>query len=341
MKGVFWLLSSLLLAGCVGMMSLPKDKFVTSSLDKNKGRYHRQLVVGGVSQVAGRLIAVAKERDMVLVHQKRNTGRVELAFRSKPVDRRVFKGTTSRNLSYYSRYFFRLEDAGGKVEILGVGLPVLDGRVSCPAGAKPLVACRVERLTHKRGKTLVASVRAEWGYDISGKNEAESLTGMLVEVSRGDGGLDVKVASKSAASAPPARKGMIVAVFDIEDRVGLLSAKTRGQLTEYLAAGVTRFAGYQVVPRDQLRRRLAAEKRKSYKLCVEQRCQIELGKALAAKKSLATKLLKVGKQCAFTALLYDLRTEATERAAQVRTACDQDALLGGVEKLAKQLAGVE
>ena len=92
-----------------------------------------------------------------------------------------------------------------------------------------------------------------------------------------------------------------------------------------------------MVPRGQLRSRLAAEKVKSYRKCMDQRCQIELGKAMAAQKSLATKLLKVGKQCALTALLYDLKTEATDRAASVRTGCTEDALLAGVEKVARQL----
>ncbi|MBW2736878.1 MAG: hypothetical protein JRH20_31225 [Deltaproteobacteria bacterium] len=339
MRGLFLLLLTLVVSSSCVVGQMPKEPFLASSLDKNGARYHQLLLDGGVRQISGRLITLAKEREMVLVQQRRCGAKgCELAFRSKPVDRRVLRGTSSRHLSYYSRYFFRLVRKGDKVEVSSVGLPVLDGRMACPQAAKPLVTCRLEKLTHHRNKTLVASVRAEWGYDVSGQNEAELLTGMLAELPRAaaSGGR-----GRGRAILSPSVKGMIVAVFDIEDRVGLLDAKTRGQLTEYLAAGVTRFAGYQVVPRDQLRRRLAAEKRKSYKLCVEQRCQIELGKAVAAKKSLATKLLKVGKQCAFTALLYDLRTETTERAAQVRTACDQDALLGGVEKLAKQLAGVE
>ena len=128
------------------------------------------------------------------------------------------------------------------------------------------------------------------------------------------------------------------AVFDIEDAAGITKPKTIAQLTEYLAAKLTQSAGFNVVPRDQLRSRLAAEKRKSYKDCYKQRCQIELGKAMAAQKSLATKLLRIGGQCAFTSLLYDLKSETTDRAASAKTACSESALLSGIDELAKQLA---
>jgi hypothetical protein len=43
-----------------------------------------------------------------------------------------------------------------------------------------------------------------------------------------------------------------------------------------------------------MRDRIASDKAESYRACVDQSCQIELGKAMAAQKSLATKLIRVG-----------------------------------------------
>jgi hypothetical protein len=143
--------------------------------------------------------------------------------------------------------------------------------------------------------------------------------------------------AQAAAVRAPA-KAAIVAIFDVQDPSKQFQATTLDQLTEYLASRVAQVARLQVVPRDQLRTRLAAEKRDSYKQCFDQSCQIELGKAMAAQKSLATKLLRVGTQCAMTANLYDLKKETVEKAATARTACSDDALMGGVDEIARQLA---
>jgi hypothetical protein len=53
---------------------------------------------------------------------------------------------------------------------------------------------------------------------------------------------------------------------------------------------------------------------------------------------IATTLLRVGTGCTLTSMLVDLRTEATERAASIRTACTDDALLRGVDQLVRQLS---
>ncbi len=137
-------------------------------------------------------------------------------------------------------------------------------------------------------------------------------------------------------AGPPAR-GTILAVFDVQDAAGGLAAGTLEQLTEYL---VTRLAasGFRVVPRDQLRARLVEEKRRSYRDCVDQSCQLELGRALAAQKSVATKLLRLDARCALTAILYDLRSETAERAASAETGCAPGQLLDGIRDLVARLA---
>lgn len=130
----------------------------------------------------------------------------------------------------------------------------------------------------------------------------------------------------------------VVAVFDIQDAARRFKRSNLDQLTDYLAAQLTAEAGFRVVPRQQLRERLAQEKREGYKSCFDEACQIELGKAVAAERSLATKLLKVGEACAITAVLYDLKSETSLLAASTETTCSTSALMGGVRELAKKLA---
>ena len=278
---------------CLGACaSAPKAPFVASSLSRNNNQPHRALVRGGTLEgVVDRLITLAKQRELTLVRQSA-TGKVryDLAFRSRPVDRRILRGTRSATLGYYSRYFVEVQRNADAVLITATGVPVLNGQMACPKYLEQRVPCDAPKLGHLEGSDIVSTTYHNWGYDVSGSQEAEILVGLLAELKRAKPG-------EAAAAAPAtSAKKLIVAVFDIQDHTGGMDEKTLDQLTEYLAAQVTQRAGFKVVPRDQLRSRLAAEKVKSYRKCVDQRCQIELGKAMAAQKSLATKLLKVGKQ---------------------------------------------
>jgi hypothetical protein len=131
----------------------------------------------------------------------------------------------------------------------------------------------------------------------------------------------------------------IVAAFDVLDSGDELDRTARDQLSEYVVVRMTQRLGYRVLPRAQLRERLLDEKNGSYRSCMDQACQIELGKALAAQKVLATKLIRLGAACALTATLFDLRTETAESAASVRTACGKEALLQGADDLIDALSG--
>jgi TolB-like protein len=139
--------------------------------------------------------------------------------------------------------------------------------------------------------------------------------------------------------APPRASATVVAVFDVEDASHRTKAETLDQLTEYLTVQITRLAGLKVVPRNQLHAQMQAAKNETFKVCYDEACQIELGKAVAAQKSIATKLLNIEDRCAITSTLYDLKTETTERAASVDTDCSTKALLDAMKQVAQQLNG--
>jgi hypothetical protein len=143
-------------------------------------------------------------------------------------------------------------------------------------------------------------------------------------------------AAGAVAAAP--KSNVIVAIFSIQDHSNAFETKVLDQLTEYLSANLTQLAGYRVIPPSQLRERLTQQKKESYKNCFDQKCQIELGRAISAQKSLATKILKVGDKCAITSMLYDLRSETGEMAASAETPCGANDLMEGMKKIAQQLA---
>lgn len=129
----------------------------------------------------------------------------------------------------------------------------------------------------------------------------------------------------------------VVAVLDVDDRAGQHAPEVLDQLTEYLSSRIAETPRYAVVPRPQLKTALRDEKKASYSDCVDEACQITLGKAVAAEKIIAPRLLRIGEECALSATLLDLETEATEGAKTIRTACETSSLLDAADALATDL----
>lgn len=142
-----------------------------------------------------------------------------------------------------------------------------------------------------------------------------------------------KPATASAAPRP------VAAVFAIRDMADKTDPRLLEQLTEYLSTQLAQQLGFKVVPREQLRQRLRTTKTESYKACYDRSCQIELGRALAANKSVATTLIRVGDRCVFNISVIDLKSEAAERAASAQTRCDDESLLDGVTQAVQKLRG--
>jgi F0F1-type ATP synthase membrane subunit c/vacuolar-type H+-ATPase subunit K len=138
-------------------------------------------------------------------------------------------------------------------------------------------------------------------------------------------------------SRRPAGKAVIIAVFDIEDRGAKLAKDTLLRLSDYLAVQIAATGAYQVIPRDKLKERLVRQKRASYRQCYAQSCQIEIGKELAAQKSLSTMVVKLGSKCNVTSVLYDLRKAASEGGASASGRCDEDGIVGSLETVVRKL----
>lgn len=118
----------------------------------------------------------------------------------------------------------------------------------------------------------------------------------------------------------------VVAIFDIQTKRITLEADVLDLLADQLVTGLSASGKFQVVPRSQLKERLSQQKTDSYKACYDQQCQIELGREVAAAKSLATQIGKIADQCTITANLFDLKKATTDAAAQETGGCDERSL---------------
>ncbi|MCK5795853.1 MAG: hypothetical protein KAI47_01630 [Deltaproteobacteria bacterium] len=104
------------------------------------------------------------------------------------------------------------------------------------------------------------------------------------------------------------------------------------------AAGHAMAPGYRVIPRGQIRARLKAERKASYRACYDNQCQIELGKKLAASAVVSARLIRLGRRCTLTLKLYDLKTETTAGAASHTGSCTVEATQTLIDITTKALA---
>ncbi len=130
----------------------------------------------------------------------------------------------------------------------------------------------------------------------------------------------------------------IVAVFNIEANGVKLSGVVLERLTDALGSMIAS-QGYQIVPRSELKKRLVEQKAESQKICYDASCQIELGKELAAQKSLSTQIIKLGKKCKVMLTLFDLKRSASEAGVYESGGCDEEGIVQSLESAVQKLVG--
>ena len=134
----------------------------------------------------------------------------------------------------------------------------------------------------------------------------------------------------------------VIAVFDIQDtraRNQRLPLESLKAMRDYLANQLAQDGLFKVVPSSDIQAALRQAQAESYKDCYDEACQIEIGKEIAAQKSLSTKITQFDTECVVSATLYDLRASASDKAASAKSACSQPALLEALERVALKLKG--
>lgn len=134
----------------------------------------------------------------------------------------------------------------------------------------------------------------------------------------------------------------VVAVFEIEDTTKR-DKRVMNALTDYFRVKLAESGAFKVVDKGEqeasLKRLIKEEKKNSYKTCVDESCQIPLGKELAADKILRGKLNRFGKAFVLSAELIDLATGASAGAASDKSDGTEEGLMGSVERIAAQMVG--
>lgn len=133
-------------------------------------------------------------------------------------------------------------------------------------------------------------------------------------------------APRPAPVAPEKPMRSIVAVFDLEGEGIRLRAARRRRLHDYLTTRVAATGRFEVVPSDDVRRSVQEAKAESYKECYDESCQIEIGKELAAQKTMAVKILRLGKGCTAMLKLYDLSKATLEAASSADGSCNDEGI---------------
>ena len=180
--------------------------------------------------------------------------------------------------------------------------------------------------------------------NVEGEGEVDPWTGKRVVRS---GSRKDRPRKRTEASSFPsggshdgakAKEKAIVAVFDIEDRGGVgLSRVVLSRMSDYISLKLSASNRYVVVPRDQIKSRLAKQKVKSYRSCFKQSCQIQIGQELAAQKSLATTVIKLGDVCTVTSVVYDLKKATSESGVSVDGKCSEEEIVQSVRELVGKL----
>ena len=130
---------------------------------------------------------------------------------------------------------------------------------------------------------------------------------------------------------------MIVAVFLMESKGSPLKADEVVGLTDYLATKLGEDGQFQIIPRDELKKRIANVKNQSYDKRFDSAFQIEIGREMAAQYSISSTVMKLGSQCLVTAQVWDLRRAIQVRSASERTGCKPEKLIDSVELIAGKL----
>jgi hypothetical protein len=147
------------------------------------------------------------------------------------------------------------------------------------------------------------------------------------------------LAASSPARAQQKKPPPVVAVFEIENRGSPLTGDELIALTDYLGTKLGERGRFQIIPRQEIKKRLVQQKQDSFKACYDQSCQIEVGRELAAQFTVSASISRVGRTCIVTSALFDLRKAATTTTASAKGPCTADDLLAAMDKIAAKLEG--
>lgn len=128
----------------------------------------------------------------------------------------------------------------------------------------------------------------------------------------------------------------VLALLELEPRAGL-GPESAAALTALVHLELLATGRVALVPLERSREALRVASAEGAGACYDDRCQLELGKGLAARALVRPVLQPDGHGCLLALELYELTRETLEWARTERTGCEADALTAAARRLAKAL----
>ena len=142
-----------------------------------------------------------------------------------------------------------------------------------------------------------------------------------------------------AQSGPAEGASPVVAVFTLQSLDAPIADRDLETLTDYLRSALTESQRFEVIPRDDLVAFLRKQKKDSYKECYDESCQIEVGKELAAAKSVAGTISKFADTCIVNLKLFDIKKSTQEAAGTSTGECALNSIFDSLRTAATKLIG--
>lgn len=189
--------------------------------------------------------------------------------------------------------------------------------------------------SHSAGTPVVLTLEAVLhGASLAARVDLDALDPAALSAALG--GPPVSRTAGSATWAGSLRD-QVVAAMPLE----FLGADTPAQgqaaaLLEVYAAHLSQ-AGLRLIPGAEVHEALERERAASYRPCVDDACQLELGRQLAAGVVLRTTVVRIDDRCTVSAIPFDLRTNTALVGVTRPVACDAIELQDGLVALADAL----
>ena len=154
-------------------------------------------------------------------------------------------------------------------------------------------------------------------------------------------GLAAVIVALAAAFPATAQDKPILAVMEIEDKTGKFERKDLQAATEYLLTFLVSSGHYSVVERGRQEEKrkevIRAQKRESHDPCYDDKCRIELGRALAADTLLVCSIIGMGDSCTMSCRMVPLEKEVADKGALAEFKCNASQFGSAVKAVATQL----
>jgi len=183
--------------------ALPKPiqvPLVHSSTDFNKGALHKIQVKGvDMGVVITKLNELAEKRDLLIVNKSCEELSCDLVYKKKDhaLSKTIGSGVVSTgsqgktygsssvsttNMTFSSRIFATLQKNEDHIKIKMIGVPVINGTLSCPEILEKRKECEAQMFNVYKNQTPAQSFKGIWGVDISGNLELEIIQGIFAEL---------------------------------------------------------------------------------------------------------------------------------------------------------------